>query len=397
MVEPARRRLASPLYVALLATAVLIGFRESMSGPYLTLFAIGKAGLGPLDLGVFLTARALGGIVFSMAFGAWFDRAPGTLPMLVSLIAGAAGYGLLASTTDFGLLLLIAAVPLGMGGAAFPLVFAVAKSRLAEPGSERAIAVLRAAFSAAWGVGPALGAAAVGAYDYTGLFLISAVCGVLACASLGGIGGRAPAASNPPRGGENGKDVAPAVGLTAASFTLYSMAMVMGAVALPVVVTRDLHGTTGDVGLIASLSALLEVPVMAGVAWRPGTVGGLKGMVAGFAAFTAFFLLSAWAPSVGDMAVIQVLRALGIGLVSCIGIGFMQDLMPNRAGAAAALYANTGQVGALLAGLAAGGWADLFGYRSMFGACAVASLLGLGLLLLGARPLPRLAPAQPGE
>lgn len=397
MVAPSgTRRAASPFYAALLATAVLIGFRDSMSGPYLTLFAIERAGLGPLELGVFLTVRAVGGIAFSVAFGAWYDRSPGTLPIAVSLVAGVLGYALLARTTDFTLLLLIAALPLGAGTAAFPLVFAVAKGRLARGGhaaAERAIAVLRAAFSAAWGVGPALGAAAVGTYGYAGLFVISATCGALACAALAFVGAQPPDAPAPRPADEVGGEAPPALGLTAASFTLYAMAMSMGAVAMPVVVTRDLHGTTGDVGLIASLSAMLEVPVMAAVAWRPATVGGYGGLVAGFLAFVAFFLLSAWVPSVADMVAVQVLRAVGIGLVSCIGIGFMQDMMPDRIGAAAALYANTGQVGALLAGLAAGGWAELFGYRSMFLACGAAAALGLLLLVLAARTVPRPADA----
>lgn len=403
MVAPRGTRLASsPFYAALLATAVAIGFRDSMSGPYLTLFAIEKAGLGPLDLGFFLTARAMGGVAFSMLFGAWFDRSPSSLPVLVALVAGVLGYALMAGTTNFILLLLIAAGPLGAGAAAFPLIFAVAKGRLAGNGhaaADRAIAVLRAAFSAAWGVGPALGAAAVGACGYTGLFLISAGCGAAACAALAGVGGRT-AQALPPRkvdAGAGREGISPAIGLTAASFTLYAMAMSMGVVALPVVVTRDLHGTMGDVGLIASLSAMLEVPVMAAVAWRPATVGSYGGLVVGFLAFVTFFLLSAWMPSVTGMVAVQVLRAVGIGLVSCIGIGFMQDLMPDRIGAAAALYANTGQVGALLAGLAAGGWAEVFGYRSMFLACGGVAALGL-LLLAGVRPAGRFAGAPaPGE
>ncbi len=385
------RPAASGLYALLLAAAVLVGFRESMAGPYLTLFAVERAHLGPLALGAFLTARAVGGVGFSMVFGAWFDRSPTAVPILVSLAAGAAGYAMMAATVDLPLLLLIALLPLGVGAAAFPLVFAMAKSCLgggAAPGervrAERAIAILRACFSVAWGIGPALGAAVLGAARYDRLFAASALCGLAACGTLAGLGRRPlqhPGAAPP----SEPVEASPAVGLTAASFTAYAMAMVMGMVALPIVVIRDLGGSTGDVGLITSLSAMGEVPVMAAVALRPRAVGGYGGMVVGFVAFVLFFLLAGWAPGVGAMVAVQVLRALAIGLVSCVSIGYMQDLMPGRAGAAAALYANTGQVGALLAGLAAGGWAALFGYHSMFWACAALSALGLALLALGAR------------
>jgi SET family sugar efflux transporter-like MFS transporter len=54
--------------------------------------------------------------------------------------------------------------------------------------------------------------------------------------------------------------------------------------------------------------------------------------------------------------------------------------MPDRVGSAATLFSNTANAGFLFAGLAAGGWAQIFGYRSMFLVCAVLS--GLGLLML---------------
>ena len=69
--------------------------------------------------------------------------------------------------------------------------------------------------------------------------------------------------------------------------------------------------------------------------------------------------------------------------MSCIGISYLQDLLPNRIGAASALYGNTGQVGQLLAGLAAGAWAQAYDYHSLFWPCAMASVIGLACLTLG--------------
>ena len=71
--------------------------------------------------------------------------------------------------------------------------------------------------------------------------------------------------------------------------------------------------------------------------------------------------------------------------MSCIGISYLQDLLPNRVGAASALYGNTGQVGQLLAGVAAGAWAQAYDYASLFWPCAVAGLVGLGCLAAGRR------------
>ena len=159
--EPFRAVARLPFYSSLLLASVLIGFREAMSLPYLALFGLERAHLGPLQLGTFLTVKAAGAIAISMAFGAWFDRRPSVVPLILALVAGVVGYWLMTTTTSFVLLCLIAALPLGMGTAAFPLIFAMAKVLVgdADPvAGERGITVLRASFSAAWGIGPALGA-----------------------------------------------------------------------------------------------------------------------------------------------------------------------------------------------------------------------------------------------
>jgi MFS transporter, SET family, sugar efflux transporter len=58
--------------------------------------------------------------------------------------------------------------------------------------------------------------------------------------------------------------------------------------------------------------------------------------------------------------------------------------MPNQVGTAAALFSNTTNAGFLVSGLTAGAWAQAFGYRSMFIACAM--LRGFGLSLLHFHP-----------
>ena len=378
---------ALPFFPALLSTAVLIGFRDAMTGPYLTLFAVERAHLGPLNLGLFLTVRAAGAILFAMIFGAWFDRRPGVAPLLVSLVTGIVGYALLSTTTAFVPLLLVAALPLGMSAAAFPLLFALAKVQVADRDrmtGERGIATLRASFSAAWGIGPALGAIAVERCGYPGLFWMSCLFSLLSLLPFGLTGLRSQARPLPAQS-TGSRRLEPAVWLAASSLALFSMAIGVGSVALPLVVTTDLGGGTGAVGLSYSVCALLEVPVMMAIAMRPAVFLGYRGMALGFAALCAYFAAVAFAPTIVAVIASQVLRAVGIGLVSCIGISYLQDLMPGRVGAAAALYANTGQIGALLAGVSAGGWAALFGYHSLFFACVGLSFGGWLLLDLGRR------------
>ena len=379
----------TPSFLPLLIASVLIGFRESMSLPYVTLFAVERAHMAPIGLGAFLTVKAAGAIAISMLFGRWFDRRPSIWPLVLALAAGCVGYGLLTTTTDFALLGLIAALPLGAGAAAFPLIFALAKFQVleAEPvDADRGIALLRASFSAAWGIGPALGALVVGNDNYGALFWVSAAFSGLALLPLAARGVRVPpvvSTSSPaPR------TMSAALLLAAGSLTLFSMAIGMGAVALPITITAGLAGTKADVGLTSSLCALLEVPVMVAIAARPSVFSGYRGMVMGFIAIALYFGTAALASSVQGLVWAQALRAVGIGFVSCVGISYLQDLVPNRVGAASVLYANTSQIGQLLAGFAAGLWAQAYSYSSLFWVSAICSVAGLGCLAAGSASKP---------
>jgi MFS transporter, SET family, sugar efflux transporter len=165
-------------------------------------------------------------------------------------------------------------------------------------------------------------------------------------------------------------------GFAASSLTFFHLAMFMGSIALPVVATHELGGTKADVGLIFSVCAFLEVPVMFAFVLRPSAAGNRSWISAGFLAFVLYFLMVTWSPSVSMLLAAQVLRAVGIGLISYQGISYMQALMPNQAGSAATLFSNTANLGFLFASLTAGGWAQAFGYRSMFLASAFSSAVG---------------------
>ena len=121
---------------------------------------------------------------------------------------------------------------------------------------------------------------------------------------------------------------------------------------------------------------------MGALIWRPLKRGERPAIVVGFAAFAAYFVALALARSVSAVLWAQILRAIGIGLVSYLGISFLQSLMPHRAGAAAALFSNAGQVGSVTAALGAGALAQEFGWTSVFVACAVLNVAGLVLVRL---------------
>src|SRR5262249_24213281 len=177
----------SSFFIALVVVDVLVGLADAVSGPYVVLFLVDQAGLGPLSLSALLTARALSGIAFATAFGAWVDRRTTVAPLLLALAGSSIGYALLGFTTDFVVLMAIAAAPIAIGAAAFSQSIALVKRHCSQASphtANRAIGVLRAAWSLAWAIGPAVGALIVGAAGFRGAFLTSAGSGLAALATL---------------------------------------------------------------------------------------------------------------------------------------------------------------------------------------------------------------------
>jgi MFS transporter, SET family, sugar efflux transporter len=373
----------SSFFIALVVVDVFVGFADAISGPYLVLFLIDQAGFGPLSLSAILTARALSAIAFSTAFGAWVDRRTTLAPLLLALAGSSVGYALLGFTTHFVVLLVIAAGPIAIGAAAFSQSIALVKrnfDRASLHTVNRAIGVMRASFSLAWAIGPAVGALIVGAAGFRGAFLASAASGVSALAALAFVRARPLPAdtvhAHPPKRANGGLTIA----LAFAALALFHTAMFLGSIALPIVLTTSLSGATSDVGVTMSLCAALEIVVMGALIWRPLQRGERAAIVAGFAAFVAYFVALMLARTVGAVFWAQIPRAIGIALVTYLGIGFLHSLMPHRAGAAAALFSNSGQLGSVLAALSVGGLAEAFGYASIFVVCALLSAAGLALV-----------------
>ena len=375
----------SSFFIALVAVDVLAGLADAMSGPYIVLFLVDQAHLDPLRLGAVLTARALGGIAFGTAFGAWVDRRTSLAPLLLALAGSSAGYALLGFTTDFAALLVIAALPVAIGAAAFSQSIALVKrsfERASLYTANRAIGVMRASWSLAWAIGPAVGAGIVAPFGYRGVFLMSGASSAIALISLAVVQARPVVGDTKHRGPRNPSSGGPAIAFAFAALALFHMAMFMGSIPLPIVITTSLGGATSDVGIAMSLCAALEIVVMGAMIWRPLRRGERAAIAVGFAAFVAYFLALAFARSVGLVLWLQILRAIGIALVTYLGIGFLQSLLPHRPGAAAALFSNAGQVGLVLATGGFGLLAQAFGYAAVFVACAVMSAAGLFLVCL---------------
>ncbi|MEV4619101.1 sugar efflux transporter [Asanoa sp. NPDC049573] len=371
----------------LLVSVLLLGIADSVVGPYLVLFAANEAGLSPLQVGAFLSLISVSGLVVSSWLGRRYDRSASRWPAVVAVAAPAAGYLALTATTDYPMVLLIGVGLLGAGLAAFPQLFSLARTHLDREDTSiarRGTPALRSVWSLAWAVGPMIGAAVLSRQGYDGLLLFTAAAFSLVAVPLLLIG-RTPRTEQPVDAEADGKGISRTMLVAAGSFTLFHTAMLSGSVVLPLYVTRTLHQGAGDVGLLFTVCALIEIPAALGIMLLPARFPKRPVILVGMALFGVYFLLVAVSSSMPTLIATQLARGVAIATVGTLGITYVQDLAPHATGRATTLFANTLTIGSLVSGVLAGATAQALGYRSALVICGLLAALGL-VVLVSSRP-----------
>ncbi|MEW2332566.1 MFS transporter [Micromonospora chersina] len=362
-----------PLFVAVL----LLGIADSMVNSYIVLFGADVVGLTPLQIGVWASVFAIGGITIGWWLGRLFDRRPARTYVIGVILLGSAGYVLLPRVSSFLVLLLMGATVLGAMGAAFPQLFALARTVLGEGAAgQRSAPLLRSAWSLAWAGGPLLGALVLsrGGYSWlmwtaAGVFLASALT-VFVVPRPGPVTVASPSAGSTPV-------------LLTVSVTLFFTAMFAGGVALPLFVTRALHQQPASVGMLFSVCAAVEVVATLGLAVVPARVSQRAVILAGFGSFVCYYALTVASSDMLMLVIGQVVRGVGIAIVGAAGIRYFQDLLAPATGRATTLFANASTAGLLASGILSGLAIEHFGYRATLFLCGVTAAVGGGAFVLG--------------
>jgi MFS transporter, SET family, sugar efflux transporter len=375
-------------FLALFAAILLLGIADSMVNSYIVLFGADVAGLTPLQIGVWSSVFAVGGITIGWWLGRQFDRRPARAYAIVVTLLGAAGYLLLPQVTSFPVLLLMAATVLGALGAAFPQFFTLARAVLGETAAGRRSApLLRSAWSLAWAVGPLLGALVLSHGGYSWLmwtgagFLAAAALAVLVVPRPGPVGVTARTPGDTPV-------------LLTVGVTLFFAAMFGGGLALPLFVTRALHQSPASIGVLFSACAAAEVLATLALAAVPARVGQRTVILGGFAAMVGYYVLTVVSAGLPMLLVAQAFRGIAIAIVGTAGIRYFQDLLAPATGRATTLFANSATAGLLVSGIVAGVAVEHLGYRAALVLSGVTAAVGGIAFALGSRAVPAIAPGS---
>jgi SET family sugar efflux transporter-like MFS transporter len=385
-VTSSNTRYASPraATTSLAGAVLLLGIADSMVGSYLVLFASDEVGLDPFRVGVVSSATAVGGIAVSWLLGRRFDRRPARRYTVAVALAGAAGLVLLSLTASFAVLLLLALTLLGGTAAAFPQLFAMARLTLGTGSAgQRSAPLLRSFWSAAWAIGPLLGAVVFSGAGYSGVLLAAA--GVLGLVALVTLTAPPPQgeADEPRADASAGGPSGGAVVWFTVSVTLFFTAMFAGSVALPLFVTRSLDQAPSSVGVLFSVCAAVEVAVALGLAAVPDRIGQRTLILSGMAAFVVYFGLLLLADGMPLLIAAQAARGYAIAVVGAAGIRFFQDLLAPAAGRATTLFSNASTAGSLMAGVLAGSSIGWLGYTTTLAWCGAVAIAAAAAFIAG--------------
>jgi MFS transporter, SET family, sugar efflux transporter len=332
-----------------------------------------------------LTLVSSSSILISSMLARRSDRLANRKPVVVlTMLTTAAGYICLSSLRSYWLLIVCVSVFLGLGAAAFPQLFALSRQQLLGIGAkhpDRDMTSLRSIFSLAWVVGPIGGSLLLEKFGFQGLFLGTVVCYLLASVPVVFARTYPPSTASGAVAAGLELQQAPArtLAVTALCFVIYNMAGSMGASWLPIHVTETLHGSTANVGFLVGLCALLEIPVMLGLAFWRSRPSNQHMLAVCFALSTVYFVLLFSATGLGLLVVAQAVRAVVIAISATIGMAYFQELMPGRTGTAITMFSNTMNLGAMLAGIVAGAVVQGFGLLAVFALCA--GLCGVAFVL----------------
>ncbi|GGS20676.1 MFS transporter [Actinokineospora fastidiosa] len=346
----------------------------------------------PLMIGLFFAGRAAAEIGTDLYVGGLSDRLRSRRALIaVCALLSAVGAFSYMLLRDYTVLLIAGAVFFGIGGATFAQLFAYTREFAEHRGVGPTMftSALRSVTTLAWIVGPPLAFLVIAEFDFAtlyaaagGLYLVGAALSRWGMPDLPKV--REPAQR------------ATYAGLGARTYLLLGALVLMLTVntayqiTIALFVTKDLGMGTGVPGLLVGLAAVIEIPATLLIGAHADRLGKARIVLASTVTAVVFFAVLPLATSLPALLLLQIPNALWTAGVLSLPVVMLQDEMPDRIGAASALYASGFKAGGLLGGSVTGVAGQFLGYPNVFWVCA--GLSALAALLIGVRGMSDVRP-----
>lgn len=363
----------------------LLGIGMSLSSPYIALYCTSHLKINTTLYGVLMAISSLSGVAVNSLIARRSDEGMNRKWIIV---IGSSFYALLyvsyLTVHNFYFLLVFVALFAGGGATIMPQIFAYSREAIRiNPSIDGTFAtsIVRSMFSLGFLIGPLIGTLVLAQAGYTGVLASSSGLfvgiGVIVLLFL------------KHRNIEIGQHVKieETVSIDKAvirkgflAFVLLLVASWMYNLVNPLFIVHTLHAKAYNVGLVSSISAGLEIPIMLWLGALSKRFSNHILILCGTIVGVAYYVFLGFTSSIVLVMIAQVLQATFVAVVFGNGLSYFQDLLPNSPGRAATLYSNASSIGTLMGNLIGGAFSQLVGYRNVYWLCLVLALIAFTVL-----------------
>lgn len=373
------------------SSALLWGLQMAFLSPALALILVDLYGATTAEVGWVLAIYNVSGFVASLLFPAYADKKHDYLgPMLACGVLTLVLAAVLAALTSLPLVTVALFVIGGPAGVGSSMLYAHLRHSGARPAD---VVNTRAIVSVAWVAGPPLATFIIGWFGNRAVLLAIGAVAVLNIVTTmimirqrradRVVGADRPVAATQPR------DESPVgragIVLITAAFVLLQATNGTGMTILTVYVTQTLHLEVIWGGIALGVAAALEVPALILIGRLTERFSSLGLVVTSSLAGIAYYVGLALVTGPVMLIALQPLNAWCFAGIGGVGLTLFQQMIP-RPGLSTGLYMNTRRIGNIVAGpIIAVGSLTALGQRGIFLACAVVTVIGVGIIGIASR------------
>lgn len=363
-------------YILLTISMLFMGIGISVTMPYLSLYCTEELRMSTGAFGVFIALSSISGVVVNSIIAKRSDSGMDRKwVIIISMLSSAFGYASYLVFHNFFLLLITVSFFNGLGAASMPQIYAYAQESANEIKSDDkafAMSALRSLFSLGFLIGPLGGTLILEFMGYRGLFLgTSTIFLIIGSIVFLFLKKRKVIQKNVDN--KQSKDTSrlknrdimlPFIALT----FLFAVNAING-INTPLFIVNDLHGTHVNVGVVVSISAGLEIPIMLVLGALVKRVTNHTLMICGCFVSVAYYGILGISTHQWQLIVAQLLQATSVAILFGNGLSYFAELLPDSPGLSATMYSNGSTIGKLAGNLGGGIIAQLAGYRIVNWVC----------------------------
>lgn len=380
-----QKLLAIKGYRLFVICVLLIGIGISITMPYLALYCTEDLGMSAGAFGVFTAVSSLSGVAANTFIGKYSDRSMNRkIIITLATMSSALGYMSYPVFNNFILLLVIVSFFSGLGAAAMPQIYAYAQESANEGHSDDktfAMSTLRSLVSLGFLVGPLIGTIILGVVGYKGLFLgTSAIFVAIASIVLLFLPNRRAIHVIKPNHTNKSVVNRKQLKYSLAAFILLFAVNTINGIVTPLFMVNELHGSHTDVGLVVSICAGLEIPIMIALGALGRKLSNHLLMISACMIAIIYNLVLIVATDSWQIVAAQLCQSIFVAIVMGNGMSYFTELLPDSPGMSSTIYYNGSIIGRLLGNLGGGMIAQFAGIRHVYFVSLMIVMLSIFIL-----------------